>query len=238
MLDAARIDGLIAANPARDTKLPKAEDHPVVPYAVEQRDALLSASPDWFAVALTLGLGAGLRQAEATGLTVDRVDFLRRQLVVDRQLDGETGDGEPVFGPPKTRRSYRTIPLADVTIEGIARHIERHGTGRGGLVLPRPDGRPLVQGPFGATWRKLRTTANLPAARYHDTRHTFASILLSDRVSVAAVAEYLGDTEAVLLATYAHLMPADNDRARSAVQHALASSCVTTVSPAVGLAAT
>jgi hypothetical protein len=37
-------------------------------------------------VALTLGLGAGVRQSEATGLTVDRVDFLRRQLTVDRQL--------------------------------------------------------------------------------------------------------------------------------------------------------
>ncbi len=81
---------------------------------------------------------------------------------------------------------------------------------------------------------RLRMEAKLPAARYHDARHTYASTLLSAGISVAAVADYLGDTPAVLLSTYAHLMPADGDRAWSAVQAALAggvSSRVTGVSP-------
>jgi integrase len=73
---------------------------------------------------------------------------------------------------------------------------------------------------FGVIWRDLWTTAKLPKARFHDTRHTYACTLLSGGVSVAAAAEYLGHSPAVLLSTYAHLLPADHDRARSVVQAA------------------
>jgi integrase len=71
-------------------------------------------------------------------------------------------------------------------------------------------------------WQQTRGEAGLPAVRYHDTQHTFASVLLSDGVSVAAAAAYLGDTPAVLLSTYAHLMPDDDDRARRTVESAFA----------------
>jgi integrase len=73
---------------------------------------------------------------------------------------------------------------------------------------------------FWATWRKLRAEAGLPAARFHDTRHTFASVLLSGGVSVPAAADYLGHSPAELLGTYAHIVPQDHDRARSTVQAA------------------
>lgn len=75
MLDAAVGDGLLALNPARGAKRPRVDVTPIVPFTDAEVDALRAAAPDRFAVALTLGLGAGLRQSEATGLTVDRVDF-------------------------------------------------------------------------------------------------------------------------------------------------------------------
>ncbi|MEO5842038.1 MAG: hypothetical protein ABIQ73_27485 [Acidimicrobiales bacterium] len=75
MLEAAVADGLIAANPARGAKRPRVDTTPVVPFTADQVLALRSAAPAWFAVALDLGLGAGLRQSEATGLTVDRIDW-------------------------------------------------------------------------------------------------------------------------------------------------------------------
>jgi integrase len=108
---------------------------------------------------------------------------------------------EPSFGPPKTTRSYRTVPLADVVLEELATHLAEHGTGEYGLILFREDGRPIVRHRFGATWRQVRTRAGLPKARFHDTRHTFASTLLSGGVSVPAAAEYLGHTPAELLRT-------------------------------------
>jgi integrase len=222
MLDAAVADGLIARNPAHGSKRPRVDVEPVVPFTDAEVDALRAATPAWFAVALTLGLGAGLRQSEASGLTADRIDFLRRTLTVDRQLVTPSTAAEPTFGPPKTKRSYRTIPLADPVLEELAHHLERHGTGRDGLLLHGVDGRPIRRQWFGDVWRTVRDRAGLPDARFHDTRHTYASVLLSGGVSVAAAAEYLGHSPAVLLGVYAHLMPAEHDRARSAVAAAFA----------------
>jgi integrase len=170
-----------------------------------------------------LGARCGLRHGEAAGLTVDRVDFLRRQLTVDRQLVTERGNTSvSEFGPLKTANSYRTVPLADSTVAVLAAHVKACGTGHDGLLV-HENGQPVNASRFGHLWRQARKRAKVrPEARYHDTRHTFASVLLSNGVSVAAVAEYLGDTPAVVLNTYAHLMPADHDRARSAIEAAFA----------------
>lgn len=238
LLDAAVADGLLASNPVRGAKRPRVEVEPVVPYSTDELDALASVAPAWFRVALTLGAAAGLRQGEAAGLTVDRVDFLGRSLKVDRQLVTPSA-GEPGFGPPKTARSFRTVPLADFALEDLARHLEVHGAGDEGLVL-HEHGSPVRRQRFGQVWRSMRAraikaipegvkgaerarlVARWEAARFHDTRHTYASTLLSGGVSVAAAAEYLGHSPAVLLRTYAHLMPADHDRARDVVQGAFA----------------
>ncbi len=219
MLEAAVDDGFLAVNPARRAKRPRADSEPVVPFTSGEVAALRSAAPDRFGVAFTLGLGAGLRLSEATGLTLDRIDFLRRQVTVDRQLVSPKA-GDCTFGPLKTSRSYRTVPLADAVVEALARHVEDHGTCSDGLLLCCDDGRPMRRQHFGVIWRGLRSQVGLPAARFHGTRHTFASTLLSGGVSVAAAADYLGHSPAVLLRTYAHLLPADHDRARSVVQAA------------------
>ena len=230
MLASAVADGLIVRNPATGAKRPSIDGEPVVPFTDDEVTALRLAAPDWFSVALDLGLGAGLRQSEASGLTLDRVDFLRRTLSVDRQLVTPASSGEASFGPPKTKRSYRTVPLADPVIERLARHVELFGTGRDGVLLHGIDGRPVRRQWFGKVWRGVRTEAGLPKARFHDTRHTFASVLLSGGVSVAAAAEYLGHSPAVLLSVYAHLMPADHDRARTVVGAAFVTPRVTAVS--------
>jgi integrase len=220
MFESAVADGLIATNPARRAKRPRVDVTPVVPFSSDQLEALSAAAPGWFRVALTLGAACGLRQGEATGLTVDRVDFLRRQLTVDRQLVTRAS-GQPVFAPPKTPRSYRSVPLADVALDALSAHIDEYGIGQNGLLLHR-DGHLLGRPRFGEVWRSLRKQASMPTARFHDTRHTFASVLLSGGVSVAAAADYLGHSPAELLKTYAHMVPADHERARSVVQAAFA----------------
>jgi integrase len=142
---------------------------------------------------------------------VDLVDFLRRSLTVNRQLV-TVRYGVTEFGPLKTARSYRTVPLADVALDALARHVQRFGTGVDGLLL-HEDGRPVHASRFVKLWQQTRRRAVLQTARFHDARHTYASVLLSAGVSVPAAAEYLGDSPAVLLSTYAHLLPDDHDRA-------------------------
>ncbi len=221
MLEAAVGDGLIARNPARGVKRPRRDGSPVVPFTSAEVEQHLAGTAPWFAIAVVLGARCGLRHGESAGLTIDRVDFLRRQLKVDRQLvTTKAGGLGTSFGPLKTANSYRAVPLADSTVASLAAHVREFGTGEGGLLV-HEQGRPVNAARFGYLWRQARKAADIgAAARYHDTRHTFASVLLSDGVSVAAVAEYLGDTPAVVLNTYAHLMPADHDRARAAIEAA------------------
>ncbi|MGH8984163.1 MAG: site-specific integrase, partial [Acidimicrobiia bacterium] len=152
----------------------------------------------------------------------DRIDFLGRSLTVDRQLVTPNA-GEPEFGPPKTARSFRSVPLADVAVTQLAVHVERYGTGSAELILHEHSQR-IRRQRFSHLWRILRRQAGLPRATFHGLRHTYASTLLSGGVSIAAAAEYLGHSPAVLLRTYAHLMPADHDRARAVVERAFARS--------------
>ena len=88
----------------------------------EQVMALQDAmGPEWQAL-VVLGAGAGLRQGEALGVTRDRIDFLRRQLRVDRQLMNLPNEA-PCLVPVKTRTSARTIPLPQVVVDILAAHL-------------------------------------------------------------------------------------------------------------------
>jgi integrase len=221
LLTGAVDDGLIARNPAAGAKMPKNEAARPEPVPADVVDAITAALPSWARVAVPLGLGAGLRQGEATGLTVDRVLFLRRSLRIDRQLV-TTSSAAPELGPTKTGTSNRTIPLATFVGDAVSAHLAEHGPGDLGLVLHLPDGRPIGRNRFGRIWRKAREEAGAEHVDFHDLRHTFASTLLSEGVSVRAVAEWMGHASpTVTLETYAHVMPVDDDRARSVLDRAL-----------------
>lgn len=99
---AAVADKLIPDNPCAGLKPPKPEKAKVVPLSVEQVFALAEAVPPRYAGLVVLAAGTGLRQGEAFGLTVDRVDCLRRTLRVDQQLTLDVG-APPVLAAPKTQ---------------------------------------------------------------------------------------------------------------------------------------
>lgn len=222
LLAGAVEDGLIVRNPATRARLPKREPSKAQPVPLDVVERIQDALPAWMAVAVPLGVGAALRQGEASGLTVDRVDFLRRTLRVDRQLLSRFVP-VPVLGPPKTESSHRTIPLATFLLDALADHLRRCPAGPADLVLRSPAGLPLDSDRFGHQWRQACRSAGVPGLRYHDLRHTFASTLLSRGVSVKAVADWLGHASPMItLATYAHLMPADEDVARAVLDAALA----------------
>ena len=190
--------------------------------SLEQVVALTKAAPPAWRAAVVLGAGTGPRNGEMLGLTLDRIDFLRRTLLVDRQLVTVAGQA-PAFGPPKTAASVRSIPLPTVVGEELARHVEDHGTGPYGLPFMSPDGRPVTRTLFGHMWRPAVTAAEAPVGtRYHDLRHHYASLLIRHGESVKTVQARLGHASAAeTLDTYSHLWPDSDDRTRDAVQAAL-----------------
>src|SRR5207253_3315207 len=108
-------------------------DTEVVPLSVSEVEALIAEVPERFSALIVFAAGMGLRQGECFGLTVDRVDFLRPQVRVDRQLIAAR-DGVPEFGPPKSKAGFRTVPMPEVVGSALAAHLARHGHGPAGLV--------------------------------------------------------------------------------------------------------
>ena len=213
-------DGLLPRNPAAGTRLPRIEEVRAKPVAFDVLDAISEAAPAWIRIAVPLAAALGLRQSEAAGLTVDRVDFLRRTVTVDRLLLTPKS-GPLVFTSPKTASSYRAIPLPTFVGEAIAAHLSEHGAGEHGLILHQANKTAMSRHRFGVTWRAATAAAGASGVRYHDPRHTFASRLLSNGVSTRAVGDWLGHASpTITLSTYSHLMPVDVDRARVVLESA------------------
>lgn len=222
VMKAAVRDRRLFANPCEGTRLPSAERREVVPLTTEQVDAVREAMPERLRGLVTFAAGTGMRQGEVLGLTVDRLNLLRREVTVDRQLVTKTG-GVTEFGPPKTKASARTIPLPQVVVDVMAAHLAAYPPGRDGLVFTLEGGLPITRQLFGHTWRPAAAAAGLPAGTgMHALRHYYASLLIRYGESVKTVQARLGHASATeTLDTYSHLWPDSDDRTRDAIDSVL-----------------
>lgn len=234
---AAVDDRLIATSPCgRKVKLPRREEGPVVPLAVDAVRRLADAVPARYRALVVMAAGTGLRQGECFGVTLDRVDFLRRLVVVDRQLVLLPG-GPPRFAPPKTDASRRTVPLPGIVLDELARHLSVFPAGPEGLVFTADDGVGVRRNRFGEVWRRAVAAAGLPVGtHFHDLRHFYASLLIAHGESVKVVQARLGHkTAAETLDTYGHLWPDSEEATRAAVDVVLGSSCAPDVHQTIPL---
>ena len=192
LLASAVEDGRIPRNPVTRAKLPPIEQPPIVPLSVEQIRRLAAAATEHIRAAVVVVAGTGLRQGELFGLTVDRIDFLRRELRVDQQL-WTPPRGRAVLAPVKSRNSYRTIGLGQVVTDALAAHLATVGPAENGLVF-HSGGRSISRasawkyasraGVASGVGRMVPVDGETDRARYegpwwHDLRHHHASMLLS-----------------------------------------------------------
>lgn len=217
---AAADERLIQRSPCRKINLPaQAKQRPRVPTVAEVQ-AIAAAAPDHCQAAVILAAGTGLRVSELLGLTVDRVDFLRGVVTVDRQLVDRRG-AEPVFGPLKTRSSLRDVPIPRDLVEVVSAHLARFPSD--GLIFRTAQGLPWRRPRFTHGWEQWRTRAGAEEVRFHDLRHFYASALIASGQSVKVVQERLGhESAATTLDVYGWMWPADEDATREAVSGALA----------------
>lgn len=213
-------DGLLTRHPGRYIRLPRIERPPVVPPAVDDVVTAVNLLPFRYRAVGILGAGTGLRIGECVGLCVSRVDFSNRVITVDRQivLDAER---RPVFGPPKTRSSYRRVPLPDVVATALLRHLDTHRLGPEGALFTTPHGRLI--GSMSSAWADALYGTELQGRlRFHDLRHFYASLLIASGESVKVVQARLGHaTASQLLDVYAHLWPDDGAVTRAAIDSVL-----------------
>ncbi|MCI2422760.1 site-specific integrase [Saccharopolyspora sp. K220] len=241
-LSAAVDDGMIAKNPCRASSvvLPKIPDRGVVPWAAEWVSGMRAELPDRYKVAVTLGVGLGLRQGEMFGLSPDDVDFLRYWVTVQRQV--KFVNGRLVFALPKGQK-IREVPLPPSVRDELAAYLARFPAQVVTLPWETPGAKKSVTAPLVMTnsngealkrptfnqwaWSPARQRVGIPASREngcHALRHYYASVLLDAGESIKAVSEYLGHASAgYTLKTYTHLMPTSEDRTRKAIDEAFRS---------------
>lgn len=176
-----------------------------------------------------LALGTGMRRGELLGLRRRDLGLDAGRLVV-RQQWTKDGDGGRRFISLKTgTHAWRTIDLDAVTVIALREHLGnqeferrgRRGTYRADLdlVFCKADGTPYD--PDETTRRFERRAVACPGVlgiRFHDMRHTHATLLLENGESVKYVAERLGDREDTVVETYAHVTPKMRSSAVSKVQ--------------------
>src|SRR5215212_7338042 len=232
-LKQAVLDGLIPRNATEAVKPPqptREEMHPLTP---EQAKLLLQVaheSGDRLDALYVLAIHTGLRQGELLGLKWDDVDLDEGSLQVRRTLT-ITKDG-PVFTSPKTSGSRRSVKLTSNAIEVLKRHLERQlgeidkvGSlwSENGLIFASETGEPLNRhNLIRRSFKPLLKQAGLPQIRFHDLRHTCATLLLIRNVNPKIVSEMLGhSTIAITLDTYSHVLPNMRNQAAAAMEEAL-----------------
>jgi integrase len=221
---AAVLDGVIARNPvlpAGRLSLPRREQPKIVPLTVAQVQAWADAAPPRMRAMIVAQAALGLRISELRALRLADVGFLPRKVRIEAQLDPQ-GRGRV---PLKTARSARTVPLPDVAAEALAAHIEHFPPAPDGTLFTSAAGRPWsASGMLRRAYSAAAAAAGLPEGiSSHDLRHHYASVLLAAGESVHAVAERLGDTPAMVLEVYGHVMPDSEDATRRAVDAAWSS---------------
>lgn len=195
-------------------KAPRAEATMRIP-TPEQVAAARGACPDpLFVGFIAVCAYAGLRLGEAAGLQVGDVDFLRREIRVRRQIQGQTRKTAKVV-PPKAG-SARTVYVDDELIKLLSMHVRDHGTwGDEGWLFG--GGELLHRNSAGHLWRRTREQVGMEEFTLHDLRHFFASGLIADGCDVVTVQHALGHSSpTITLDVYSHLWPKAEERTRAA----------------------
>ena len=211
MLDAAIADRRLAVNPAMNVPLP-AEQHVEQKFlTTEQVADLADAMPPQYRTLVLVAAYGGLRWGELAGLRRGRVDTLRGRIrVAETAVD--VGH-EVTFGPPKTARSRRAVPLARTVLRDLETHMAAHtGPDADALVFTSATGLPLRRGTFRTIWRQATKAAGLDGLRFHDLRHTYVSIMVAASANPKAVSTWGGHSSvAFTLDRYGHLFEGYDD---------------------------
>jgi integrase len=233
-LDRAVRFRLIVSNPAAVVRPPRIARREMTALSLTEARAVLNvAEADPLAALWRLAIAAGLRQGELCALRWGDIDLDGGSVSVVAALEQRTGR-EHVRAETKTARSRRTIPLDASSVEALREHRARAiesalAAGRSydlkGWVFRRTSGDgPLSMSIVWKAWRRLALKAGVSLVRFHDLRHTTATVLLAQGIDVRTVADILGHSDvATTLRVYVHSTEGSTRRAAQAMGEALGS---------------
>lgn len=218
--------GLLGRNPCDLVDPPRVNrPQPRAFTATEVAQLLAACADDSLGPLVTVAVLTGLRQGELLALQWSDIDWERGELSVVRSLQRVRGQGLVVV-PPKTATSRRRVPLPPLALEALRvqrrRQLEQRlaagpAWADGDWVFTTSLGAPLDPAETTRRFQALLARVGLRRVRFHDLRHTVATLLLTDGVHPKVVASLLGhSTIQITLDTYSHVTPG---LARQAAEH-------------------
>lgn len=202
-LDVAAAQRLIRSNPAKGCTLPRVERQEMQTLTPDQLAAFFQEAKRSGVYELYyLDLATGLRRGELLGLKWTDIDLQRKTMRIQRSIARQNGSvGE---APLKTKNAYRTLPLSEDAV-GVLKE-QKKKAGDSPYVFPSPAGGPMSPDSVLHRLQRVLKRAGLPRIRFHDLRHTFATLALQNGVDVKTVSGMLGHYSAgFTLDTYAHV---------------------------------
>ncbi len=209
--------GLVDANQAELVEPPRPEPREMLALSPEEaRRVLEAASGDRLEALYVMAMTTGMRQGELLGLRWRDVDLPARSVRVTGSLQYIPGRGLRVSSP-KTARSRRNVLISELAAAALLKHRQRQEGERAtidewednDLVFPNRRGRPMyATNLLDRSFAGLLERAAVPRVRFHDLRHTAATLLLGEGVHPKVVSEMLGHTNtSITLDLYSHATP-------------------------------
>jgi integrase len=213
---------LLARNPCDVAEPPRVKRSEMKTLTREQLRLLLDGTAgERYHTLYLLAATTGLRLGELHGLKWSDIDLQNGRLFVRRSLQ-QTRLGL-IFEEPKTSSSRRSVELTERAIAGLKDHRRRQAEERlslgpawedNDLVFPNEIGQPKDPSTASSHLKLVLSRLGLPRIRFHDLRHTFASLLLQSGESPKVIQEILGHEDVTLtLNVYAHTIPQMQSRA-------------------------
>lgn len=209
--------GLVSRNVCDVVSPPRQTRHEIQPLTIVQAQQLLErAHGHRLEVLLTLAITTGMRRGEIIGLRWSDINFEDQSLYIRRTVDRITRNGY-VESEPKTARSRRRIMLPTFVINALQEQRTRQAKTRlkagkawheNDLVFCNTHGGFLHPTHLYIAFQQLLKDAGLPPLRFHDLRHSAATILMAMGIHVKIIQELLGHSSAALtLNVYGHVIP-------------------------------
>jgi len=212
-LDKAVTDKMITFNPCKGIDLPRddSEDEGLHTWTQKEVNRFLYKAKDYsYYILYFLALNTGMRQGELLGLQWEDIDFDNKLLEVRRQLDRR---GK--FKKLKTKSGKRTIPLTDEVIKTLKSHKIKQSENKLALGEAYNDydlvgcienGKPIHWRNLYRQFKLIIKKAGVPDIRFHDLRHTFATLFLQAGGNIKTLQQILGHSSiTITIDTYSHV---------------------------------
>jgi integrase len=222
---------LVPRNAGEAVRAPRPAPKEMRPLSPDEARRLLdTAGGDRLEALYVLAIHTGMRQGELLGLKWENVDLAANAIRVRHTL--LRTKGRVVLGEPKTKKSRRTVHLTGAASRALEEHLERQLKVMErlgdlyrdqGLVFTTEVGTPINPSNLRKrSFAPLLQKAGLPHLRFHDLRHTCATLLLSKNIHPKYVQELLGHaTVSITLDTYSHVLPGMGNQVAEAMEDVL-----------------